>query len=101
MRDAGLRRLCLLLFVLPVAALVTACGSGGDTVRSPTAEPPTPADAMAIHDIDLAQLPAVRTLVAQTGGEVDARFRVGIGPGGVIDGERGVVVGAKHLGRVG
>ena len=37
-----MRRLCLLLFLLPVAALVTACGSGGDTVRSPTAEPPTP-----------------------------------------------------------
>jgi hypothetical protein len=62
---------CALVWLL---ALSAACGSGGEpATKSPTTVPPTPADALAIHNVDFLQVPAVRTLVAQVGGEVDTR----------------------------
>ena len=52
------------------AVLVFACSSGDDGKRNAT---PTPADAAAIRSTDFAAQPAVKTLLAQVGGELDPR----------------------------
>jgi hypothetical protein len=65
-------RLLIPAFAVLVAALTAACGAANDGgSKSPTPVPPTPADAGAIRNIDLAQVPALRTLVSQAGGEID------------------------------
>ena len=41
-----------------------------------------------------------RAQCRQARGEIDARARIGIGPGGVVHGERRVLVGTEHARRV-
>jgi hypothetical protein len=66
--------LCLspLLLALIFAAACGA-GNGAKPEKSPTAEPTGPADANAIHDIDFGQVAALKTLAAQSGGQIDAQ----------------------------
>jgi len=71
-RAPAFRPTLLLLALLGLFTFACGSGDGGDAERTPTSEPPTPADAGAIRNVDLAEAAAVQTLLRQLGGgEVD------------------------------
>ena len=63
-------RLAAVLALALATVLVFACSSGDNGKSNVT---PTPADAAAIRSTDFAAQPAVKTLLAQVGGELDPR----------------------------
>ena len=63
-------RLAAVLALALATVLVFACSSGDNGKTNAT---PTPADAAAIRTTDFAAQPAVKTLLAQVGGELDPR----------------------------
>jgi hypothetical protein len=62
-----------LLCLATILGLACGSGAGGSAAKTPTSEPSPPSDALAIHNVDFTQVPAVRTLVAQAGGDVDTQ----------------------------